>query len=422
MRAGLSVFLPFTIGTDRDNGQVVPSECSTQFNESRWAHLRALHHRGNRGGGRVDAAVKGRRFPLEAIADDQCHLVYVPAFGLRSDVNTQHGQSAISRAERKAAEGGETAAFNQNTHVPKWVFEQKGMTGLTWTRFQKLFMVDFNVGQHYHNIVGGVGGVVGCTAEKEDHRRDRARAVAHLHELPTEPSVQTDLSKTVRLVIDPPRTDAGADITSGAVTLVYRTEVKETIGGREVVRDPVEAAKAVRKSELVKMVRAYRSEFPDDEADEARPAVTSMIVGDDPNNPARSLRREVWERQRAGAELRAETLRSIFTGEVLGEEWDWQAPASPVQAERASRPQTTATGWSAHWNNFWGWIYRNDAGAVRFDDPATELDGQQGGGRTSGASGESAAAADGGDRPRFQPPASGHGVPAVDDPMAVGDL
>ncbi len=79
-------------------------------------------------------------------------------------------------------------------------------------------------------------------------------------------------------------------------------------------------------------------------------------------------------------------------------------------------------GWSAHWNNFWGWIYRNDAGAVRFDDPATELDGQRGGRRTSGASGESAAAADGGDRPRFQPPASGHGVPAVDDPMAVGDL
>ena len=98
-----------------------------------------------------------------------------------------------------------------------------------------------------------------------------------------------------------------------------------------------------------------------------------------------------------------------------------EAPAY-FRTDTAKQAFVNAAHWSAHWNNFWGWIYRNDAGAVRFDDPATELDGQRGGRRTSGASGESAAAADGGDRPRFQPPASGHDVPAVDDPMAVGDL
>ena len=97
------MFLPYTIGTDTAKGQVVPSECNTQFTESWWAHLRALHHRGNRGGGRVDAALKGRAFPLEAVADDQCHLVYRPELsGLHADLNTQHGQSVLSRAERRA--------------------------------------------------------------------------------------------------------------------------------------------------------------------------------------------------------------------------------------------------------------------------------------------------------------------------------
>ena len=56
-------------------------------------------------------------------------------------------------------------------------------------------------------------------------------------------------------------------------------KVVELQKDKKDLKHKVEAAKAVRKSELVKMVRAYRSEFPDDEADEARPAVTSMIVG-----------------------------------------------------------------------------------------------------------------------------------------------
>ena len=38
----ISVFLPYTVGTDRSKGQVVPSEGSTQATEAKWAHLRAF--------------------------------------------------------------------------------------------------------------------------------------------------------------------------------------------------------------------------------------------------------------------------------------------------------------------------------------------------------------------------------------------
>ena len=104
-------FLAYTIGTDESQGQVVPSECTTQQQEGKWSHLRALNHRGNRHG--------GRGWLLNAATDDQAHLVFQPEWGLSEDLTLSSGQSIISREERETpADGSED---DTNSVVPAWV-------------------------------------------------------------------------------------------------------------------------------------------------------------------------------------------------------------------------------------------------------------------------------------------------------------
>ena len=432
MPAGISVFLPYTIGTDTAKGQVVPSECNTQFTESRWAHLRALHHRGNRGGGRVDAALKGRAFPLEAVADDQCHLVYRPELsGLHADLNTQHGQSVLSRAERRAEQEGSVPTYQLNTHIPKWVLDKPGVRD-DWKRFERLFLTphDFRAGEDYVLDAPGVGGLVGRTAEKPQHRQlgpeNWNTVISNLHKLPAEPSVTTQtfaVNKTVRLVIEPPQEHNDTVVANGAVALVYRTSVQEMVDGHAVPREPVESIRAVRRSELVEMVKQLRDEDEDEAA--ARAAVSGMVVQDD-KNKARSLRHEVWAAYERGLRLENAALRSIFTPEVLGSQWTWvEPPDQAVQSEPAAPPpQTNVEGWRATFNTLWNrWIYTNDSGAVSLVDPEQSVRGEEGDVRTgAGGAQASGAAVGGAGGGGFAPPASAHVVPAVDDPMELGDV
>ena len=423
--------MPYTIGLDRDNGQVVPSECSTQFQEARWAHLRALHHRGNRGGGEVAEALKGQAFPLNAIADDQCHLCYRPEFGLHKDLHTQHGHSGVSQAERRAEEAGHVAAFNLNAHIPKWVIDLPGVRA-HWNEYEKLFLTDFESGEQYHVDPAAVGGVVGCTAEREEHRRPgavhRHRVIANRHTLPAAPSVKTWCTKTVRLVIEPPQSSqsrAGEVVSNGAVALVHRTAVTEQVGDENaelVEREPVETIKPVKKALLQQMVRKYRENSMDEEAAALAPG--SMVVYD-ASDPSRSLRHEVWRWYGEEGMLSNSELRAIFTTEALGAEWRWEAPPDcAVQAERSTQPQPSAEGWHSVWDRVWGWIYSNGNGGVSLVDPGRDSSGQEG--EVVRTEGSGARAAPGVDvdmdtRARFVSPGSSHRVP-VDMDEAIGDV
>ena len=183
-RSDIAVWGRYTIGTNRSRGQVVPSECSTQFQEARWAHMRSLHHRGNRGGGVLDdPSMKGHAFCLECVANDQCHLVFVPEYGLHADNHAQHGQSGVTKAEKRAEDEGRIAAFNLNSHIPAWVIEQPGVKE-DWEKFEARFLTEFTAGQQYI-VDGAEPGIVGRTAEQEAHRTGVvSNVLGNLHSMP----------------------------------------------------------------------------------------------------------------------------------------------------------------------------------------------------------------------------------------------
>ena len=276
----------------------MPSECGTQFQEARWAHLRALFHRGNRGGGVQAAGDKGKPFLLSSIADDQAHLVYILEFGVHSDLHTQHGQSHVTGAETKAAAASGEASFNQNTHIPEWVMKQAGVQD-DWTHFERLFLTPacvggFKVGEQFYTTVGADAGIVGCTAEKAGHRRSGLRnsgaVLQHLNRMPAEASIDTDVTKDVRLMIDPQRKEGEEVVSSAAVQLIFRTKVSDKIiGGQSIERKPTEVVKHVSKEQLVEIVKAYREEHEGLSTQVDEPAISDMVVGDK-HGDERSLR------------------------------------------------------------------------------------------------------------------------------------
>ena len=172
----------YTIGTNRSRGQVVPSECSTQFQEARWAHMRSLHHRGNRGGGVLDdPSMKGHAFCLECVANDQCHLVFVPEYGLHADNHAQHGQSGVTKAEKRAEDEGRVAAFNLLAHPRLGHRAARRQGGLL--RSSRRFLTEFT-GQQYI-VDGAEPGIVGRTAEQEAHRTGVvSNVLGNLHSMP----------------------------------------------------------------------------------------------------------------------------------------------------------------------------------------------------------------------------------------------
>ena len=77
-------------------------------------------------------------------------------------LNTQHGQSVLSRAERQAEQEGSVPTYQLNTHIPKWVLDKPGVRD-DWQRFERLFLTphDFRAGEDYVLDAPGVGGLVG---------------------------------------------------------------------------------------------------------------------------------------------------------------------------------------------------------------------------------------------------------------------
>eukprot|EP01043_Picozoa_sp_COSAG02_P030344 COSAG02_NODE_1932_length_10324_cov_92.894963_7_plen_690_part_00 len=401
----LSIYLPYTIGHDRSKGQVIPSECSTQFQESRWAHLRALMLRSNRGGGVIEDGRKGSAWLLDVIADDQAHLIYCPEYGLHGDNSTARGESLMTRLERQAEE---TTCFNLNTHIPQWVFQQDGVD-TDWERFQKLFLTDYTEGRDYFTSTNADDvGIIGCTAETEAHRQHSQRAVVrqHLLRLPVQKSVATNVSKHVRLVITPPVSEEGEDVTSGAAVLVFRTKVTDIISSQHVDRPATETVQHVRREQLAALCAEYRQQYQQEH--EQRPSLRDMTV-DARNGEDNSLRCELWEWFEAKGMLDDDLLRGIFTDEVLGE-FSWVSiETTEPRAASGPAPQPTAHGWRSIWT-IWGWAFSNGAGAVQLVDPGAALTGEE---RAEGLG--APAATDAEPVHRYQPPAAAHSVAAMEE-------
>lgn len=405
----LSVYLPYTIGLDRSKGQVVPSECSTQFQESRWAHLRALHHRGNRGGGVTTDGIKGRAFLLTAVADDQCHLIYVPEYGLHDDRHTTPDQSVLTKVERRAERDGDTVSFHLNMMIPQWVLEQDGWEE-DWKRFQKLFLTGFTEGHDYHKIdAGDDAGIVACTAENARHRQcgtmHRSAVRAHVHRLPAAKSIATSVKKRVRLVIAPEQVDRGGEqVANGVAVLVFRTEITDVLTNGEndvtVPHPATETVKPVKKEQLLQLVGEYRERYDPNNAAK-HPELNTMTVDAKHHGSQRSLRCELWDWFDAKGWLPNDLLAQIFASELGTFEWVpvQRIPAAPTRAA----PQPTARGWRAIWTA-WGWGYSNGEGAVQLVDPGTT--------RADNAGQVNAPAASDEHRERFQQPAVAHRVAA----------
>ena len=73
------------------------------------------------------------------MADDQCHIVYVPEYGLHDDRHITRGQSDLTKAERRAERAGETVSFHLNTMMPQWVLDQDGVQE-DWALYEELFL------------------------------------------------------------------------------------------------------------------------------------------------------------------------------------------------------------------------------------------------------------------------------------------
>ena len=107
---------------------------------------------------------------------------------------------------------------------------------------------------------GADAGIVGCTAEKAGHRRsglgNSGAVLQHLNRMPPAASIDTDVSKDVRLIIDPQRMEGEEVVSNAVVQLIFRTKVSDNIiGGQSIERKPTEVVKHVSKDQLVEIVR-----------------------------------------------------------------------------------------------------------------------------------------------------------------------
>ena len=372
--------------------------------------------RSNRGGGVIEPGCEGSAWLLNVIADDQAHLIFAPEFGLHKDNATARGESLMTTLERRAEASGDVVSFNLNTHIPKWVMEQEGVEE-EWVRFEKLFLVDFTSGREYFTCAAsGDAGIVGCTAEHELHRRPglphRTTVREHMLRLPAKKSIATHVTKRVRLVITPPVTESGADVTSGAAVLAFRTKVTDIVDDdTRTERPATEAIQHVRRAQLVMLCEEYREQYDgDDEAD--RPALRDMTV-DARNGAEHSLRCELWAWFEAKGLLADDVLQGIFDDSVLGD-FTWVSVESeePNGAASQPAPQPTAQGWRSIWTT-WGWGFSNGAGAVQLVDPGGAVQPAASSEAAAGSAREAAAGSEA--APTFQPPGSGHSVAAMEE-------
>jgi hypothetical protein len=148
---------------------VVPSEGSTQATEAKWAHLRALFHRGSRR--------FGREWLLAAFTDDQMRLVYGDEYLLPEDIKADRGQSLLSRELAQAGRQELTREVDKNTVLSAWVMKLPGITE-DFARFEKLFLQPPHVGQFRRGTDywlatgnGRRGAVLAATAREETHHQ-----------------------------------------------------------------------------------------------------------------------------------------------------------------------------------------------------------------------------------------------------------
>ena len=227
---------------------------------------------------------------------------------------------------------------------------------------------------------GADAGIVGCTAEKAGHRRsglgNSGAVLQHLNRMPPAASIDTDVSKDVRLMIDPHRMEGEEVVSSAVMQLIFRTKVSDNIiGGQSIERKPTEVVKHVSKDQLVEIVRAYREEHEDLSTQVDQPAISNMVVGDK-HGDKRSLRWEVGEWFSQEGLLDDEALQHILTEPIAGFRWV-AASAVPPAAQRPAAPATSARGWKASWNDMWGWVYSNTAGVRRLLDPGEAQVGEE---------------------------------------------
>ena len=349
----LSVFLPYTIGTDESQGQVVPSECTTQQQEGKWSHLRALNHRGNRHG--------GRGWLLNAATDDQAHLVFQPEWGLSEDLTLSSGQSIISREERETpADGSED---DTNSVVPAWV--QSAAKVQDWQEFRTLFLEPtecggFVEGRDFWALPapqpGAAQSVLFLTATSASRRPANLRHIAesHAQQLPPARSVMTRVQNEARLVIVPPAV-GGASAHSGIAALSYRTVVTEHgVGAADdagLTRPARESSANVGVEQLRRLVLAYREHSMNDlqHAVEPERTVASMIAGEGTQGTTyvagSGLRCELWKWVESDGALPDDIVKPIFAS-VIGK-YSWVSAPSNAAAAVPQQPaeQPLAAGW-----------------------------------------------------------------------------
>lgn len=351
------------------------------------------------------------------MADDQCHIVYVPEYGLHDDRHITRGQSDLTKAERRAERAGETVSFHLNTMMPQWVLDQDGVQE-DWALYEELFLTDFTAGQEYFTVdEGDDAGIIGCTAEDAIHRRHgsahHADARAHLHHLPAKKSVKTKVNKQARLVIIPEQSSGGQQVANGSVVLVFRTEVtdkRHDVTVDDLQRPATEAIRPVKKEQLLLMVREYREQHDPDNA-AGRPNLSDMLVGHEKHGRERSLRCELWLWYEQQGLLADDLLQTIFDEDLLGD-FTWvSVDASQPNGAAAARPQPTARGWDAVWSAAWGWVFSNGAGAVQLVDPGVALTGEE---RAEGL-GAARTPSNPEQREAFRQPAAGHAAMEEDD-------
>ena len=352
----LSVFLPYTIGTDRSKGQVVPSEGSTQATEARWAHLRRLYHRSERRG--------GRPWLLEAFVDDQVHLVYGDEYLLPEDLRAERGQSLVSKELREVELQGRTRDVDLNTRIAKWVLELP-KAAENWRRFEKLFLQPEQCGAFKlaDDYCTHRGCVIGRTAA------DPARRVAlnrHLEQESLAPSQRTTVDKTVQLLLEPPAGVGDSDMRlPGVAALCFRTQTTETVGDAAPVRrKPRIICQDIGVTQLRQLVRAFREQAGVDTA-----GVSAMIAGEGSNGVGTGLRNELW-RWAAEAHLPDSLLQQILQDDVTGFDWVTCSPPASARTAPAATPQNTAPGWVATWSARLGsYLYRNSSGVASTVNP-----------------------------------------------------
>jgi hypothetical protein len=332
----------------------------------------------------------------------------MPEFGMWEDTHNEEAQSVTSKCAAEWIQSNRTPPWDLNVEIPAWVLKRAArLDPDCWPTFERLFMrgraeylseperVSTRAGPGIRSGSGSFGPVRCRCAALTAHRETWVAAAAHLLELPASGSVQTNVHKSVRVVLQPPVFSSGdpeLELTPGITALVFTTKVTETIDSAEAIERPaMESVKPIRVAELKAMAQKYRrarcAGTVDAEDDEV---VAGGAPGGGPykNPPAlSSMRKPALQAELYGhldacasaawgsAALRDQELKEIFVSAgQLRSHWEWTP--RPREPEPETPEPEAPPGWRTAWNAQYGkWIYINqESNEPQFTRPVTDGD------------------------------------------------